>query len=173
MNNHIQMNKENLHEILRQTWNREISADDALELLEDTLSEVMEANRLLKNVKQSAVDLTAAGMDVLERAKTAEAEVERLRKIPQSVIYTAGNYDVKEQLYACHAQSHGMSRRIVEAEMKLEVSEAEVERLTAMVMESARLGDSRASNFKDRAEKAESLLTQIQAFTEALNPKIK
>lgn len=79
------MNKENLHEnlheILRQTWNREISADDALELLEDTLSEVMEANRLLKNVKQSAVDLTAAGMDVLERAKTAEAEVERLRSI--------------------------------------------------------------------------------------------
>jgi len=50
---------------------------------------------------------------------------------------------------------------------------AEVERLTAMVMEAARLGDSRASNFKDRAEKAESLLTQIQAFTEALNPKIK
>ncbi len=75
------MTKENLHEILRQTWNREISADDAFELLEDTLSEVTEANRLLKNVKQSAVDLTAAGMDALERAKTAEVEITRLRSL--------------------------------------------------------------------------------------------
>jgi 20S proteasome alpha/beta subunit len=37
------MTKENLHEILRQTWNREISADEALELLEDTISEVTES----------------------------------------------------------------------------------------------------------------------------------
>lgn len=83
MNNHIQINKENLHEnlheILRQTWNREISADDALELLEDTLSEVMEANRLLKNTKESVLGLTAEGMESLDRAKTAEVEITRLR----------------------------------------------------------------------------------------------
>jgi len=50
---------------------------------------------------------------------------------------------------------------------------AEVKKGREMVMESARLGDAKASNFKGRAEKAESLLTQIQAFTEALNPTDK
>lgn len=41
----------------------------------------------------------------------------------------------------------------------------EIDKLKAMVKKAAFLGDARCCNFKDRAEKAESLLTQIQAFT--------
>ena len=56
MDNHIQITKETLHEILRQTWNREISADDAFELLEDTLSEVERLRHLLTEASYRITD---------------------------------------------------------------------------------------------------------------------
>jgi hypothetical protein len=91
-----------------------------------------------------------------------EAEVERLKGIVKA------QQDELEEIFFALGTNEGHS--LVDQILTLT---AEVERLRAMVIEAAHLGDARASNFKDRAEKAESLLTQIQAFTEALNPKIK
>ena len=47
-------------------------------------------------------------------------------------------------------------------------TQAEVERLKEMVMEAARKGDELLDPYRLRAEKAETLLKQIQAFAEAL-----
>lgn len=52
-------------------------------------------------------------------------------------------------------------------------AEAEVERLREMVMEAARKGDELLEPYRLRAEKAETLLKQIHAFVEALNPNKK
>jgi hypothetical protein len=60
-----------------------------------------------------------------------------------------------------------------ELERELAASNAEVERLKKMVMEAAELGDKRSDTFKSRAEKAETLLKQIEAFVDALNPTDK
>ena len=49
-------------------------------------------------------------------------------------------------------------------------AEAEVERLRELVMDAARKGDELLEPYRLRAEKAETLLKQIQAFAEALNP---
>ena len=43
--------------------------------------------------------------------------------------------------------------------------EDEVERLKTMVKEAARLGDVRARNFKERAEKSETLIKQIHHYS--------
>lgn len=51
--------------------------------------------------------------------------------------------------------------------------QAEVERLKKMVMEAARKGDDLLEPYRLRAEKAETLLKQIHAFVEALNPTDK
>ena len=51
-----------------------------------------------------------------------------------------------------------------------ERAEAEVEKLKGLVMEAARKGDELLEPYRLRAEKAETLLKQIQAFAEALNP---
>ncbi len=52
-------------------------------------------------------------------------------------------------------------------------AESEVERLKEIVMEAARKGDELLEPYRLRAEKAETLLKQIQAFAEALNPTNK
>lgn len=52
-------------------------------------------------------------------------------------------------------------------------AEAEVERLKKMVMEAARKGDELLAPYRLRAEKAETLINQIYAFAEALNPTNK
>ena len=56
---------------------------------------------------------------------------------------------------------------------RLEKIEAEVERLKEMVMEAARKGDELLEPYRLRAEKAETLLNQIHAFVETLNPNKK
>ena len=52
-------------------------------------------------------------------------------------------------------------------------TQAEVERLKEMVMEAARKGDELLEPYRLRAEKAETLLNQIHAFVETLNPNKK
>ena len=52
-------------------------------------------------------------------------------------------------------------------------AEAEVERLKKMVKDFAKRSDDRSEHLIARAEKAETLLKQIHAFVEALNPADK
>ena len=59
------------------------------------------------------------------------------------------------------------------SQKELAASEAEVERLKEMVMEAARKGDELLEPYRLRAEKAETLLNQIHAFVETLNPNKK
>jgi len=58
-------------------------------------------------------------------------------------------------------------------ELELAEAKAEVERLKKMVMEAARKGDELLEPYRLREEKAETLLKQIHAFAEALNPNKK
>ena len=53
---------------------------------------------------------------------------------------------------------------------ELAASKAEVERLRKMVIEAARKGDELLEPYRLRAEKAETLIKQIHAFAEAINP---
>jgi len=56
---------------------------------------------------------------------------------------------------------------------RLEKAKAEVEGLKELVKLSARKGDELLEPYRLRAEKAETLLKQIQAFVETLNPTDK
>ena len=60
-----------------------------------------------------------------------------------------------------------------EIERELTASKAEVERLNGLVMEAAQKGDELLEPYRLRAEKAETLINQIHAFAEALNPTNK
>jgi hypothetical protein len=111
--------------------------------------------------------------DACELLDEAEAEVEGLKKWRDNLIsnlmaleiYKHNHWDDPAVALAAYGQWNWKA-----GEWE---AQAEVERLKEMVMEAARKGDELLEPYRLRAEKAETLLKQIQAFAEALNPANK
>ena len=103
-----------------------------------------------------------------ERAEKSEAEVERIKEQ-----YESAAESVARMHEAAVGEIRGPIISVIEdikaVRQRAEKAEAEVERLKGLVMDAARKGDELLEPYRLRAEKAETLLKQIQAFIEALN----
>lgn len=106
-----------------------------------------------KNVGSPWHGVIKEAFEIEQELIASQAEVERLKA--ERELYRAANDDVK---------------RIAEERNKAEV---EVDRLKEMVMDCAKRSDERSKHLIERAEKAETLIKQINAFVEALNPTDK